>query len=706
MFEFADLRDQLAHYLTPAQVEQISQAYLLAEQAHSGQKRHSGEPYISHPLEVARILANMRMDHESIIAAILHDVLEDTSVDKSTIEKAFGEKVAELVDGVSKLTQIEFASKEQAQAENFRKMMLAMAKDIRVIFIKLADRLHNMRTISAMSRRKQKQKALETLEIYAPIAARLGMNNLRIEYEDLGFQALYPMRYRILKESVRKARGNRSEIIKTVENALQANLEKSGMTYQALWGREKHLYSIYKKMRQKGHAFHEIMDVYAVRLIVDSRDSCYRALGVVHRVYKPVLGRFKDYIAVPKNNGYQSLHTSLLGPYGVPIEIQIRTEAMDRMAENGIAAHWRYKSNHSSAEESNLIAHQAQTWMKNLLEIQESTVDSLEFVENVKVDLFPDEVYVFTPKGTILALPSGSTPVDFAYAVHTQLGNTCVACKIDRRLAPLSSRLVSGQTIEIITTPGAHPNPAWLSFVVSGKSRSNIRQWLKSRQKSESQALGQRLLEKALNAYQLTWAQINEVMLQKCLQESKIPDASTLFEEVGLGKRLAALVAKQLVMTDAPHDLVTREDQPLTIKGTEGMVITYATCCYPLPGDPIIGLSSKGKGIVIHQEHCAKVKDVHLIDKVIHVKWEDDLNREFAVEIQLDVENTPGVLAKIAKVIAESNSNISNLSMEEKDGVFISMYFVITVRNRAHLARVIRRLKSLDAINHITRNKS
>jgi GTP diphosphokinase / guanosine-3',5'-bis(diphosphate) 3'-diphosphatase len=703
MFQYTDLRDQLAEYLSEEQVEAISQAYLLGEAAHSGQKRFTGEPYITHPIEVARILATMRMDHETIIAAILHDVIEDTSLTKAQLSEKFGLKVGELVDGVSKLTQIEFNSKEEAQAENFRKMMLAMAQDIRVILIKLADRLHNMRTLAGLPPAKRRRIALETLEIYAPIAARLGMNTLRVEFEDLGFAALYPMRYRILKDALGRIRKNRKALLDSIETALTQATNQAKLPPAIVWGREKHLYSIYKKMKTKGSSFAEVMDVYAFRIIVDSIDMCYRILGIVHNFYKPVIGRFKDYIAIPKANGYQSLHTTLLGPYGVPIEVQIRTEEMDQIAENGIAAHWLYKNDEKQFDTSQIqVQTQTREWLKNLLEIQQQTGSSLEFIENVKVDLFPDEVYVFTPKGNILALPQGSTPIDFAYSVHTDVGNTCVACKINRRLAPLSTRLESGQTIDVITTPKAHPNPAWLSFAVSGKARSNIRHWLKNQRRTESCDLGKRLIERALGTFYLSIAQLDPLRVKQTLLDLGVDSFETLCEEVGLGTRIAALVAQRLA--GGPH-LAPNAGTALAIQGTEGLVVSYAQCCYPIPGDPIIGHLKQGTGLIIHQESCKNIRSEKDNAHYIHVRWEGEINKEFPVELKVDVLNRRGVLAMMAKTIAEGSSNIVDVTIDEHDNQHNSVSFVLSVRNRAHLARLMRRLKTISEVTKIVRIK-
>lgn len=699
MYQFSDLRDELASYLTQEQVSEITYAYLMAAEAHEGQQRSSGEPYISHPLEVARILAAMHMDHQSIIAAMLHDVIEDTDLDKITIAENFGDEVAELVDGVSKLDQIKFESRVEAQAENLRKMMLAMARDIRVILIKLADRLHNMRTLDALPIEKQRRIAKETLEIYAPIANRLGMNNFRIEFEDLGFSYLYPVRYRVLKEAVKRARGNRKEIIHALESNLKNRLEQENVFPFIIMGREKHLYSLYKKMRKKDLSLSEIMDVYALRVIVDKVDTCYRVLGVVHNLYKPVHGRFKDYIAIPKANGYQSLHTTVLGPYGVPIEIQIRTEEMDRMAENGIAAHWLYKSVSNTTGDAEA---RAREWLKGMLEIQKNTGNSSEFIEHVKVDLYPDEVYVFTPDGDILSLPSGATAVDFAFAVHTDVGNACIAAKIDRRLVPLSTRLSSGQTVEIITAEGAHPNPGWLSFVVTGKARSNIRHWLKTQQISEARTLGERLIDRALSSLSLSLENISKQHLTLVLNELKLENYQQLCEEVGLGNQVAPLIVRRLA-ADLPlgdSHLV----HPLAIQGTEGLVVTYAKCCRPIPGDNVIGFLSAGKGIVVHRENCKNVTEIYKApEKYIFIQWAEKVEGEFQVELRVDVLNKRGVLANLANALAEKDANIQDVHIDERDSRHNTITFLLNIRNRNHLAKVIRRLREIEIVTRVVR---
>ncbi len=716
----------LAGYLDDAHIGEIRRACDFSAAAHRGQTRQSGEPYVQHPLAVARILAEMRMDHQSIMAAILHDVMEDTPTAKEQLVSQFGEEVAELVDGVSKLTQIRFSSKAEAQAENFRKMMLAMVRDIRVILVKFADRLHNMRTLSALPPAKRRRISRETLEIYVPIANRLGMNTIRLELEDLGFAGLYPNRYRVLTEAIKKSRGNRKEVVQKIQAVMEQRLQEEGLSARVM-GREKHLYSIYRKMRRKNLSFSEVFDVYAFRIMVDRVDTCYRALGAVHNLYKPVPGKFKDYIAIPKANGYQSLHTVLFGPYGVPIEVQIRSEDMEKVAEAGIAAHWLYKSGDGGGASAQT---RAREWLRGLLEMQKNAGNSMEFLENVKIDLFPDEVYVFTPKGEIMKLPRGASAVDFAYTVHTDVGNTCVAAKIDRRLAPLRTPLSNGQTVEIITAPGARPNPAWLSFVVTGKARANIRNYLKNLKRDEAIQLGRRLLEKALTGSPLSFEQLPAARLQAAVKELKFANVDDLLESIGLGNRMASLVARYLVMDRDAQDKIpgkrsatlkkvfTRyvpawlrggdrhSSRPLAIKGTEGMVVTYAKCCRPIPGDPIVGFVTAGRGIVIHVENCKNLTEYrNLPEKWLDVAWESEVQGDFPVEIRMEVANQRGALATVAAAVAEMDANIDNVAMEERDGRYSNLTLLIEVHDRRHLARIMRRVRSIDIVAKITRTR-
>lgn len=707
---FESLHNELKAYLDDAQLKVIDDAYQLAKTAHEGQKRHTGEPYITHPLAVAHILAEMRMDPPTIIAAILHDVIEDTDIEKSDLTSQFGKEVADLVDGVTKLTQIEFESRAEAQAENFRKMVMAMARDIRVILIKLADRLHNMRTIGILPRKKRRRIAKETLEIFAPIANRLGMHAFRVEFEDLGFAILYPLRYRILKAAVSKARGNRQEMMELIDQEIQKAFKKHNIRARAITSREKHLYSIYKKMHDKHLPFSEVMDVYGFRVIVDKVDTCYRVLGILHNLYKPITQRFKDYIAIPKANGYQSLHTTLFGPYGVPIEVQIRTDELHKMAEYGISAHWLYKTEKTILGDAQ---QRAQEWLKSVLEMHKSSKNSLEFIENVKTDLFPDEVYVFTPKGNILELPMGATPVDFAYAIHSDIGNTCVAAKLDRRLAPLSTQLVNGQQVEIITASGARPNPAWLSFVVTGKARSTIKHFLKKQQREESIELGKRLVEKSLHSFGLTLSQIPEEHLESVAHAAKLDSISHFFEDVGIGNRTALLAAKQIarlsLAPDQTHLIETHSHinhQPLAIKGTEGIVVTLAKCCRPIPGDPIGGYIESGHGLIVHVEHCPLFEKYHHHpDKYVSLHWEKKVHGDFPVDVGIDIFNHRGSLASLALTISEAESNIINIKAEEFDERDFSVHMTVTVHDRIHLARVLRKIRNNKNVLRVIRIK-
>ncbi len=693
------LADRLADYLDSDQVNLIRRAYFYAEQAHDGQRRRSGEAYVTHPLAVASILADMHMDHQSLMAAMLHDVIEDTGIAKEALNAQFGETVAELVDGVSKLTQMNFETKAEAQAENFQKMAMAMARDIRVILVKLADRLHNMRTLEVLSGEKRRRIAKETLEIYAPIANRLGMHSMHVEFEDLGFKAMHPMRSEHIRAAVKRARGNRKEIVNKIEESLTHCLAREGLEGEVL-GREKHIYGIYQKMRGKRRAFNEIMDVYGFRIIVDKVDTCYRVLGAVHNLYKPLPGRFKDYIAIPKANGYQSLHTTLFGMHGVPIEIQIRTREMEEMANNGIAAHWLYKSNEEDQPKGTHA--RARQWVKGVLEMQQRAGNSLEFIESVKIDLFPDEVYVFTPKGRIMELPKGSTAVDFAYAVHTDVGNTCIACRINRRLAPLSEPLQSGATVEIVSAPGARPNPAWLNFVVTGKARTHIRHALKLQRRSESISLGERLLNKVLGGFDSHIDKLSPERVQAVLAEYRQSALEDLLEDIGLGNRMAYVVARRL-LSESGEELPSPEG-PLAIRGTEGLVLSYAKCCTPIPGDPIVGHLSAGKGMVVHLDTCRNIGEVrHNPEKCIQLSWAKDVVGEFNVELRIELEHQRGLIALLAGSVNAADGNIEKISMDERDGRISVVQLVVSVHDRVHLARVIKKLRAIKGVVHISR---
>jgi GTP pyrophosphokinase len=698
------LSHRLSSYLDTPQINLVKRAYFYAEQAHDGQKRRSGEAYITHPLAVADILAHMHMDHQSLMAAMLHDVIEDTGISKKAISRQFGDSVADLVDGVSKLTQIEFESHAEKQAENFQKMALAMANDLRVILVKLADRLHNMRTLGAMPADKKRRIAKETLEIYAPIAHRLGMNDMRLEFEDRGFYAMYPLRATRLQAALKTARGNRKELVEQIQTSIEKRLTREKIVAEVI-GREKHLFSIYEKMRQKKKYFKEIMDVYAFRIIVDSVDTCYRVLGVIHNLYKPVAGEFKDYIAIPKANGYQSLHTVLVGMHGVPIEVQIRTREMDEMANNGIAAHFLYKSN--STETINSSHSRARQWVQGLLEMQRRAGDSLEFIENVKIDLFPDEVYVFTPKGKIVELPHGATAVDFAYAVHTDIGNACVACRINGRLAPLSQPLQSGQKVTIITAPGAQPNPNWLNFTVSGKARSGIRHFLKNQRHHQSVALGRRMLSRALADMHIELDNLTEAQQAQLLQAAQVDSLETLLEEIGLGNRVAFAVAKLLQPDAEVKPRGPSIYSPLTIDSSEGMLITFARCCRPIPGDPIIGHVSSGKGLVIHQDTCRNIVEIRSNpEKISHVNWAPTVSGEFLVDVRVEVESERGIIATLATRVTEQGGSIEHINVQERDAHNSVIHLCIGVHNRVHLANIMRRIRNMSFVIRIGRSKN
>ena len=699
-FHIADLCALLESYLEPAAVAQIYQAYLFGAQAHEGQRRRSGEPYIYHPIEVARLLAELHLDRETIIAAILHDVIEDTETAKEQLAQSFGQDVAELVDGVSKIDQIEFRTKEEEQAENFRKMLLAMAQDLRVILIKLADRLHNMRTLAALLPARQRAIARETLDIYAPIANRLGLHRWSLELEDLGFANLYPLRCRILQEAVRQRYGNRRAVIDKVRDAITRQLAAEHIQAE-ISGREKNLYGLYSKMRQKRLSFERVYDFYGFRIVVEKVDTCYRALGVVHNLYKPIPGRFKDYIAIPKANGYQSLHTIVFGPHGISLEVQIRTEAMHRVAEAGVAAHWLYKSGGEGAAQ---IHKRALQWLQGLSEMQQQAGNAGEFMEHLKVDLFPDEVYVFTPQGDIKKLPRGATVIDFAYDVHTDIGNRCVGAKINHQLVPLRTPLKSGDHVEILTSNWSTPHPSWLNYVVTGKARAHIRNFLKNLQREEAVRLGERLLNRALQANGAELKTIGEEQRQGLLQLLKLKIWQDLLADIGLGNRLAPVVARQLLPESATH---ARATPTLAISGTEGIVVNFAKCCRPIPGDPILGFLTAGRGIVIHTEDCPNVGEYRKHpEKWIDVQWERNVQGVWPVGIHIEVKNERGVLAQVAATIAEFDANIDAVSIEERDDDQNStMDFVVEVRDRVHLARILRGIRAQEAVVRITRKR-
>src|SRR6185437_1518395 len=690
-------------YLKPKDIEAIEQAYQVARQAHSGQYRHSGEAYITHPLAVAKILAEWHLDAQALMAALLHDVVEDTPTTKGEIAKTFGKPVAELVDGVSKIDRIEFATLQHAQAENFRKMLLAMARDVRVILIKLADRLHNMRTLDAVPPEKQERIARETLDIYAPIANRLGLISLYYELEDLGFHYLHPTRFRVLEKALKKARGNRRDAVGKIQEAIQKRLKEFKVEAQVT-GREKHISSIYKKMQEKNISFSEVFDIYGFRIIVPDVASCYLAMGALHTLYKPIPGKFKDYIAIPKANGYQSLHTTLFGPFGMPIEIQIRTHDMHRIAEAGVASHWIYKSADGDADEVQIKTNQ---WLQSLLEIQSESGDALEFLEHIKVDLFPDEVYVFSPKGKIFALPKGATPIDFAYAVHTDVGNHCVAAKVDGEPVPLGTILRNGNRVEIVTDPQARPNPVWLSYVATGKARSHIRHYLKTMQLQESAEVGELLLVQALRSLKANPDEIEEPHWTRFFKGDAAKSREEVMADIGLGKRLAVVVAKKLLSIAESSPEGEHRLDPITIRGTEGLAVQFAQCCRPIPGDPIIAQIKKGQGLVVHTHDCPAIHPFHFDpEKWVDVQWDASAERLFDVNVRLVAQNHRGVLARLAAEVSEADSNIDHIETEQRASpAYTTIVFTIQVKNRMHLAHVFRRLRRIPEVVRISRLK-
>ena len=690
-------------YLKPEDVSQLQSAYDFSATAHAGQYRMTGEPYVSHPVAVAQILTEWHLDSQALSAALLHDVMEDTNVTKTELADKFGKMVAELVDGVSKLDRIEFQSHEQAQAENFRKMVLAMTRDVRVILIKLADRLHNMRTLDAMNPKKRVRIARETLDIYAPIANRLGLNRLFQELQELSFKHLYPNRYRVLHKALFSARGNRREVVDKILEAIRTKLSDAKIEAMVS-GREKNLYSIYHKMQDKHLTFSQVFDIYGFRIIVQDVPSCYLALGALHGLYKPIPGKFKDYIAIPKANGYQSLHTTLFGPYGTPLEVQIRTAEMHKIAEAGVASHWLYKQSDAELNELQKKTHQ---WLQSLLEMQTQSGSSIEFLEHLKVDLFPDETYVFTPKGKILSLPHGATCVDFAYAVHTDIGNRCVAAKVNHELVPLRSELRNGDRVEIITAAHAKPNPAWLNYVVTGKARSHIRHFLKTMQYEESAQLGERLLNQALVALSPKAQKIDDASWDKLLKDQTDKTRQEILADIGLGKQLAIVIARRLLMIGEPEGGSNRLPGTVVIRGSEGMALQFAKCCHPIPGDPIIGYIKKGQGLVVHTHDCIVARKMRSDpDKWLDVEWAPDTRKLFAVNIRLVASNERGVLAKLAAEIAQSEANIDNVSLEPGDSTaYANIHFTLQVHNRLHLAQIMRGLRRIPEVIRITRLK-
>ena len=693
------LVETLDDYLNKEQVEKVLEAYEFGAEAHEGQKRRSGEPYITHPVAVAQDLADMHLDAEAIMAAILHDVVEDTPATLKDIEERFGNDVAMIVDGVSKLDQIQFRSRAEAQAESFRKMMLAMIEDIRVILVKLADRKHNMQTLSAMPPEKRKRIARETLDIYAPIANRLGINRMKVELEDLGFKHLHPFRYRVLDSTLKKAKGSQRQIVKSISDRITKAMHEEGIDGN-IFGREKHLFSIYRKMSEKKRLLTDIVDVYGFRIVVEDVSTCYRVLGLVHGLYKPMPGRFKDYIAIPRINGYQSLHSTLFGPKGLPIEVQIRTRHMDSVAESGVASHWLYKADD---KEDATPQRRAREWLSKLKEMQQSET-SEEFLESVKVDLFPDKIYVFTPKGDIMPLPKGSTTVDFAYAVHTGVGDRCVAAKVNRRLVPLRTQLANSQTVEIVTSKGARPNPHWLSFVRTAKARAAIRAHIKTMRTSESVDLGKRLLDRSLKDLNSSLRKVGKVRMNAALEELGFNNSTELFEQIGLGERLPPLTARFLLGINEEGE-VEENVASLVIAGTEGMVVSYAKCCHPIPGDDVMGYLTAGRGVVIHRTVCGNLSNFRKQpEKWIGVGWEDNIQRDFVTQMSVDTVNKPGVLAEVAATIGDNGSNIESVSVISRDEDTSSLTFHMKVQDRVHLARIMRAVKSMPNVNRVARD--
>ncbi|MBI5438200.1 MAG: bifunctional (p)ppGpp synthetase/guanosine-3',5'-bis(diphosphate) 3'-pyrophosphohydrolase [Nitrosomonadales bacterium] len=690
---------EVSAYLKPQDVGHIREAIEFSQAAHQGQTRQSGDPYISHPIAVARILTTLHLDVQAIIAALLHDVVEDTGVTSEQVAEKFGKPVAELVDGLSKLDRIRFETREDAEAENFRKMLLAMAHDVRVILIKLADRLHNMRTLESMPHDKWERIARETMEIYAPIANRLGLNDIYRELQDLSFKHLHPNRYAVLSKALKVARGNRREVLGKILDAVRQRIAEQHIRADVT-GREKNIYSIYKKMQSKSLAFAEVLDIYGFRVLVDDFAACYLALGALHGLYKPIPGKFKDYIAIPKVNGYQSLHTTLFGPFGTPIEIQIRTHEMHKIAAAGVASHWLYKSGHFSINDLHKKTHQ---WLQELLESLSQSSDSSEFLEHLKVDLFPDEVYVFTPKGKILSLPRGATAVDFAYSVHTDIGNRCIAVKVNHELAPLRTELRNGDRVEIIIAPHAKPNPAWLGYVATGRARGHIRHFLKTMQSGESAQLGERLLNQALQTLGVKPQDMDDAHWDKLLKDTGTKSRQDILADIGLGRRLNMVVARQLARVGDAAPSETVANTVITIQGTEGMAVQFAKCCRPIPGDPIIGVIKSGQGLVVHTHDCPVLRKGRSgSEQWLDVVWDKNITRPFEVGIKLVVANQRGVLAKVAAAIAEAESNIENVNFTN-EGEYTALHFTLQVNNRLHLANIIRGLRKIPEVMRIIR---
>jgi GTP pyrophosphokinase len=704
-----ELRELLAEYLKPADLEKVEAAFEMASAAHEGQVRQSGEPYITHPLAVAKILARWHLDAQALIAALLHDVVEDTPTTKDDIAKRFGKAVADLVDGVSKLDRLQFATLEEAQAENFRKMLLAMARDVRVILIKLADRLHNMRTLDAVPQAKQERVAKETLEIYSPIANRLGLIGLYYEFEDLGFKYLYPNRFSVLERAVKSARGNRREVVGKILDSIKARL-KEFKVEATVTGREKYLSSIYKKMQEKHISFSEVLDIYGFRIIVRDVAACYLALGALHTLYKPFPGKFKDYIAIPKSNGYQSLHTTLFGPFGTPVELQIRTADMHKIAEAGVAAHWMYKT--LEGDDANLSDMQQKThqWLQSLLEIQSGSGDALEFLEHIKVDLFPDAVYVFSPKGKIHSLRKDATPIDFAYAIHSDIGNRAIGARVNDESVPLSVRLKNGDRVEIVTDPDGRPNPSWLNYATTGRARSHIRHYLKTRQQSEAVELGELLLIRAVHSLNFDPNDIGKIHWSRLLKGDHAKTKEAVLTEIGLGKRLAIVAARKLFAVSELVSPQHKQRDSIVIRGSEDLAVQFANCCRPIPGDPIIAQMKGGQGLIIHTHDCPAIHPFRTDpEKWVDVQWDPTIDRLFHVDIRITVTDRRGVLAKLAAEITAADSNIAHVNMGDpnaQDQKYAVLQFTLDVRHRMHLAQVMRQLRRMPEVVRMQRVKS
>ena len=712
-------------YLKSSELKLVKKAFHFADEAHLGQYRQSGEPYITHPLAVAELCAEWRLDVNSIMSALLHDVIEDTGHTHAELIEAFGPKVGELVDGLTKLDKLEFQSHAQAQAESFRKMFMAMARDIRVILVKLADRTHNMRTLDGVRQDKRKRIAIETNEIYAPIAHRLGLNMIYRELEDLSFKNTWPMRYRALDKSVKKVRGNRKEIVSKILDDVRRHFAKLGLEIDVS-GREKSLASIYHKMRTKHLSFNEVLDVYGFRILVKTNDECYRALGVLHSMYKPMPGKVKDYIAIPKLNGYQSLHTAMVGPVGMPIEFQIRTILMDQVADAGVAAHWVYKD---GKEEMSDVQKRAHQWLQSLIDLEDASHDPQEFLEHVKIDLFPDSVYIFTPKGHIRALPRGATALDFAYSVHSDLGNSCVAVRVNGNQLPLRTEIKNGDIVEVITSPNSNPNPTWLTFIKTGRARAAIRHALKTKGLDESLQLGERLLLQAIRQEDVDVGLVTDVVWDKILHWTGAKSRQEIMTDIALGRRSAPVLAKRIeifVSETHGHEQLRLDDQVwqnksekelpvkhtrqiLVVDGSEGMSVIYSTCCHPIPGDTIIGYLGKSEGLQIHIHDCAHVVRIHRKDPEnwVEVNWAEEIHKEFEIPLKVDIKNSKGVLAKVASSITAADANITHVGMENTNSeLAATIRFGVQVKDRDHLARVMRSLRANIDVVRAVRTKT